>query len=211
MKRHLGVLGVGAVLAVLVAGASAFANFRVTDERTGQTFIATEYLHSPYECAAPCAFAFEAIPACGGAANPSFVWGVRDGAEQTFANASGRSWRYEFTALGDYSVWETESTATCGTGGTFRLRVLDKTPPEISITSGPSAVTDDSSPSFEFAASEPAQRSRAASTVQRSRRAGRRSLHHRSSLVSMRSRSRRLMQQATPIQRRRRSRSGLQT
>ena len=152
-STRLGLLMVGAILFVLSTASPALAGFDVTDEHTGQTFNGSLYLATPYECALPCAFSFNAIRSC----NPgsaSVAWWVRDSADRPIATAAGAEWRYEFTALGDFSVQESESSPTCGSGGLFRVRVVDRTPPDTIITSGPPPVTSDSTPSFEFAANE---------------------------------------------------------
>ena len=142
------------VLLALAFAGTASATFNVTDEHSGQTFGALMYLETPYACGAPCVFTFAAVQGCGGSS--SFSWAVRDAAGGLIESRFGPLvFHYEFSALGLYSVLEGESSQNCGTGGTFRVQVVDRTPPETTITSGPAAVSADPAPSFAFSASEP--------------------------------------------------------
>jgi hypothetical protein len=142
------------VVLTLAFAATASAAFNVTDEHSGQTFGAFSYLETPYTCAAPCVFTFNALQVCGG--NSSFSWAVEDGAGNVLESRFGQVVsHYQFAALGLYSVVEGENSQTCGTGGTFRVQVVDRTPPETTITSGPASVSADPVPSFTFTASEP--------------------------------------------------------
>jgi hypothetical protein len=142
------------VMLALAFSATASATFNVTDEHSGQTFGALTYLETPYMCGAPCVFTFTAVQGCGG--NSSFSWAVQDAAGNLIESRFGPLIsHYQFSALGLYSVLEGESSQNCGTGGTFRVQVVDRTPPETTITSGPAAVSADPTPSFAFSASEP--------------------------------------------------------
>jgi hypothetical protein len=136
---------VAAFLAVLAAGPAAEAGFRVTDERAGVTFDAFEHIELPYVCGGPCALRFVAVPGCSG--NASFLWFVRDAGEAVVATHVGAGpWRHEFP-VGRYSVLESESTGSCGTGGQLLLDVVDRTPPDTTISGSTRRV-------FTFAASE---------------------------------------------------------
>jgi hypothetical protein len=140
----------------LALASTAAAGFNVTDEHTGQTFDALTYLNNAYPCDAPCAFTFTARLSCFG--SPAhFNWLIRDASGQLIATPTGdpsHPWHYDFTALGYYSVLEFEQNGECGTGATFRLQVLDRTPPATTITSGPRSVTEDATPTFVFGANE---------------------------------------------------------
>jgi hypothetical protein len=136
------------VLASLAFASSAWAGFKVTDEHTGETFNAFTYGQTPYECAAPCAFTFTAVPSCV-ITNSSaiFSWTINGVLIHTpDGGIYFTSFHYDFPTVGTYLVQESEQTASCGTGGTFRLQVVDKTPPETTSASGPSAVTDNPTP-----------------------------------------------------------------
>jgi hypothetical protein len=153
IKRLIRCLALAGVLIAVVGAAPAAAFINVTDERTGETFEASPYASTPYECAAPCALRFDALQGCSGTVN--FEWFVSD-ATGIIDQRGGLSLRSEFTALGDYTVVEHENSGSCGANAQFQLRVLDRTPPETTITGGPSAVVDGVPPAFAFTASEPA-------------------------------------------------------
>jgi hypothetical protein len=132
---------------------TASATFNVTDEHSGQTFGALTYVETPYTCGAPCVFTFTAVQGCGGSS--SFSWTVRDAAGSLIESRFGPLVSHDqFSALGLYSVLEGESSQTCATGGTFRVQVVDRTPPETTITSGPAGESAGPAASFAFSASE---------------------------------------------------------
>jgi hypothetical protein len=146
-----------AVVVWLAPAPSAAARFMVTDERAGVTFDAIVHQTFPYQCGAPCTLLFTPVSVCN--TTMTYSWELFDatGAQRFTITGTG-AWRRELTELGAFRLFQMEHALNCGSGATFQLQVVDRSPPETTITAAPHTRTREFMPSFGFTASEPGSR-----------------------------------------------------